>query len=71
MHRRNNLRSNRRRGLGDTTLGSQDAIISVSNSEQEPNGIMMKTDIQTDVASRKSGEDMTYKKEYYNFSRRP
>ncbi|CAG8943273.1 unnamed protein product [Penicillium salamii] len=69
VQRRNPLKSNRRRGLGDTTLGSQDAIVSVNNVDQDQNGIMMKTDIQTDVTSRKSGDDMTYKREYYEFSR--
>ncbi|KAJ5515702.1 hypothetical protein N7527_007262 [Penicillium freii] len=57
VQRRNPQKSNRRRGLGDTTLGSQD-------------GIMMKTDIQMDVATRKSTEDMTYKREYYDFAKR-
>ncbi|CAI7607555.1 unnamed protein product [Penicillium viridicatum] len=70
VQRRNPLKSNRHRGLGDTTLGSQDAIVTVSNPDQDQDGIMVKTDIQMDVATRKSTEDMTYKREYYDFAKR-
>ncbi|KAL4867979.1 hypothetical protein BDV12DRAFT_186263 [Aspergillus spectabilis] len=35
----------------------QDAIVTVSNPDQDRDGIMMKTDIQMDVAARKSTED--------------
>ncbi|PYI01345.1 hypothetical protein BO78DRAFT_411549 [Aspergillus sclerotiicarbonarius CBS 121057] len=70
VQRRNPLKSNRRRGLGDTTLGSQDAIVTVNHSDQDQDGIMMKTDIQTNVTPRKSTEDVTYKREYYDFARR-
>ncbi|CRL28942.1 unnamed protein product [Penicillium camemberti] len=69
LQRRNPLKSNRRRGLGDTTLGSQDAIVTVSNPDQDQDGIVMKTDIQMDVVIRKSTEDMTYKRESYNFAK--
>ncbi|KAJ5128071.1 hypothetical protein N7448_008850 [Penicillium atrosanguineum] len=68
--RRNPLKSNRRWGLGDRTLGSQDPIVTVSKPDQDQDGIMMKTDIQMDVAMRKSIEDMTYRREYYNFAKR-
>ncbi|CAG7937903.1 unnamed protein product [Penicillium nalgiovense] len=61
LRRRNPLKRNRRRGLGDTTLGSQDAIVTASTPDQEQNGIMMKTDIQMEVATRKSTDDMTYR----------
>ncbi|OQE21989.1 hypothetical protein PENSTE_c011G09862 [Penicillium steckii] len=71
VHRRGPLRSNRRRGLGDTTLGSQDAIVPDNDIDHDQDGIVMKTDIQMDVASRKSTEDPTYKREYYEFGRRP
>ncbi|KAJ5958627.1 uncharacterized protein N7479_005777 [Penicillium vulpinum] len=67
--RRNPLKSNRRRGMADTTLGSQDAFITVSNPGQEQDGIMMEADLEPDVATRKSTENTTYKKEYYNFTR--
>ncbi|KAJ5263859.1 hypothetical protein N7478_011464 [Penicillium angulare] len=70
VHRRNPLKSNRRRGLGDTTLGSQDAIVTANNPDQDQDGIMMKTYIQMDVATRSSGEDPTYKREYYDFGGR-
>ncbi|PGG98228.1 hypothetical protein AJ79_08937 [Helicocarpus griseus UAMH5409] len=56
---------------GDTTLGSQDAIVTDSNPDQDQDGILMKTDIQMDVAKRKSTEDISFKREeYYNFLRR-
>ncbi|KAL2822104.1 hypothetical protein BJX63DRAFT_442289 [Aspergillus granulosus] len=70
QQRRNALRGNRRRGLGDTTLGSQDAIVTGSNPDHGQDGIMMKTDIQMDISTRKSTEDVTYKREYYDFVRR-
>ncbi|KAL4908856.1 hypothetical protein BDW74DRAFT_73708 [Aspergillus multicolor] len=66
--RRNPLKSSRRQGLGDTTLGSQDAIVDEHGNSQD--GIMMKTDIQMDVAPWESTEDVNYRSEYYNFSRR-
>ncbi|KAL3478150.1 hypothetical protein BJX99DRAFT_269361 [Aspergillus californicus] len=71
--RRTPLRSNRRRGLGDTTLGSQDAIVTTDGhmDAQNEDGIVMKTDIHMDVASRKSmGDGESYKRGYYDFSRR-
>ncbi|KAJ5313239.1 uncharacterized protein N7443_000123 [Penicillium atrosanguineum] len=68
--RRNPLKSNRRWGLGDMTLGSQDPIVTVSKPDQDQDGIMMKTDIQMDVAMRKLIEDMTYRREYYDFAKR-
>lgn len=64
------MKSNRRLGKGDITLGSQDAIVTGGNQDQDPDGIVMKTDIHMDVASAKSNEDTTYKREYYDFSRR-
>lgn len=72
MQRRTPLKSNRRMGRGDITLGSQDAIVTGGNPDQDPDqdGIVMKTDIQMDVASAKSAEDATYKPEYYDFTRR-
>ncbi|KAL4733545.1 hypothetical protein BDV11DRAFT_199844 [Aspergillus similis] len=64
MQRRNPLKSNRRRGLGDTTLGSQDTIVTGigGNTEQDRDRdvIMMKTDIQMDATRRTSTEDVTY-----------
>ncbi|RAK98865.1 uncharacterized protein BO80DRAFT_411456 [Aspergillus ibericus CBS 121593] len=60
LQRRNPLKSNRRRGLGDTTLGSQDAIVTVSNPDLNQEGIMMKTDIQMRVTTRKSTDDISY-----------
>ncbi|RDW81274.1 uncharacterized protein DSM5745_04831 [Aspergillus mulundensis] len=66
--RRNPLKSSRRQGLGDTTLGSQDAIVDGHDHSQD--GIMMKTDIQMDVAPRESTEDVNYRSEYYDFARR-
>ncbi|BCS28619.1 uncharacterized protein APUU_70189A [Aspergillus puulaauensis] len=72
MQRRTPLKGNRRLGRGDITLGSQDAIVTGGNPDQDPDqeGIVMKTDIQMDVASAKSAEDATYKPEYYDFTRR-
>ncbi|KAL4758199.1 uncharacterized protein BDW70DRAFT_170479 [Aspergillus foveolatus] len=67
MQRRNRLKNNRRRGLDETTLGSQDAIVTRTtgtgiNTEQDHdgNGIMMKTDIQMDVTRRMPSENVTY-----------
>ncbi|KAL4749578.1 hypothetical protein BDW72DRAFT_213998 [Aspergillus terricola var. indicus] len=74
MQRPKPLKSNRRRGLGDTTLGSQDAIVTGTGSDTEQDrdrdGIMMKTDIQMDVTRRTSTEDVTYKRGYDNFETR-
>ncbi|KAL3465054.1 hypothetical protein BJX64DRAFT_253690 [Aspergillus heterothallicus] len=58
--RQNPLKSNRRRGLGDTTLGSQDAIVSTRSTDEQmqlQGGILMKTDIRMDVEIRDSMED--------------
>ncbi|KAJ5106605.1 hypothetical protein N7456_003280 [Penicillium angulare] len=71
LQRINPRKGHRRRGLGDTTLGSQDAIVTTSNTDPDHDGIMMKTDIVMDVAKRNSTEDMTYQRKYYEFSRRP
>src|SRR5699024_8870741 len=72
QRQRTPLKSNRRLGQGDITLGSQDAIVTGGNAEQNPDqdGIVMKTDIQMDVSSAKSAEDVTYKREYYEFTKR-
>ncbi|OJJ07141.1 hypothetical protein ASPVEDRAFT_65636 [Aspergillus versicolor CBS 583.65] len=72
MQRRTPLKSNRRLGKGDITLGSQDAIVTGGNPDQDrdQDGIVMKTDIHMDVASAKSTEDTVYKREYYDFTRR-
>ncbi|KAJ5279023.1 hypothetical protein N7478_004395 [Penicillium angulare] len=71
LQRINPRKGHRRRGLGDTTLGSQDAIVTAGNTDPDHDGIMMKTDIRMDVAKKTSTEDMTYQREYYEFSRRP
>lgn len=67
------MKSNRRLGKGDITLGSQDAIVTGGNpdqdQDQDKDGIVMKTDIHMDVASAKSTEDTVYKREYYDFTR--
>ncbi|KAL2834691.1 hypothetical protein BJY01DRAFT_252923 [Aspergillus pseudoustus] len=71
QQRQKPLKSNRRRGLGDTTLGSQDAIVTnISNPDQEQDGILMKTDIHMDVGTCKSTEDVAYKREFYEFEGR-
>ncbi|KAL4916544.1 hypothetical protein BDW62DRAFT_218643 [Aspergillus aurantiobrunneus] len=69
LQRRNPLKSDRRRGQGDTTLGSasQDAIVP---DGQDQEGIIMKTDIRMDVASRTSTGDTSYNREYYDFAKR-
>ncbi|KAL3428758.1 hypothetical protein BDV09DRAFT_203927 [Aspergillus tetrazonus] len=71
VQRQNHLKSNQRRGLDETTMGSQDAIVTGTgtNTEQDHDGygILMKTDIQMDVTRRKSTENITYRHEYYNF----
>ncbi|KAJ5780609.1 hypothetical protein N7457_005769 [Penicillium paradoxum] len=69
LQRRGPPRRNRRQGLRDTTLGSQDAIIPVSNPDSDQNGIIVKTDIEMHVVTGKSTEDKAHTTQHYNFSR--
>ncbi|RAH71256.1 uncharacterized protein BO66DRAFT_371689 [Aspergillus aculeatinus CBS 121060] len=65
LQQRSARKANRRRGLADTTLGSQDAIVTGSTPDQlDQDGIAMKTIIQTYVTTRGSTEEESHRREY-------
>ncbi|RAH79094.1 hypothetical protein BO86DRAFT_319103 [Aspergillus japonicus CBS 114.51] len=58
LQQRSARKAHRRRGLADTTLGSQDAIVTGSTPDHlDQDGIMMKTIIQTYVTMHHAGVD--------------
>ncbi|RAL08801.1 uncharacterized protein BO97DRAFT_397357 [Aspergillus homomorphus CBS 101889] len=70
LQRQSLRRSSRRRGLGETILESEDAIVTVSDCDPGSDGIMMKTVIQTDVAILSPTEELIDRRGCNEFARR-